>query len=153
MKTRLGFVSNSSSSSFCIYGIQFDSYDEAIQSMKNGKKEFVDSLIKLFNEAYKDDLEQYDVPEVTTLDELITTINDIDLDIWEFFEDILCRDTNISVFTGSEYLDGIVSIGREWKNIGNKETGGEFKKNVRSQLGDYFGKKLNLQTYEESYRC
>lgn len=37
MKTRIGFVSNSSSTSFCIYGVCVD-YKKAIEKLNNGKE-------------------------------------------------------------------------------------------------------------------
>jgi hypothetical protein len=153
MKTRLGFVSNSSSSSFCIYGIQFDSYDEVLRSLQKSDKEFLHGFFVQFNNKYKRELEDNEIAEVTTIDELINAINELGYDMWEFCDDLFKDDKIIRVHTGSEYNAGMVSIGREWRFIGDKETGEEFKESIRKRLEYYFGKKLKLQTIEESFRC
>lgn len=39
MKIRTGFVSNSSTSSFCVFGVAFDSFAEVVKAMKMERRE------------------------------------------------------------------------------------------------------------------
>jgi len=82
MKIRNGFVSNSSSSSFCIYGIKIKGRE------KEGRAE------EIGLEAHY-------------------------------------GDSNL----GDNYL----YIGRSWCNIGDNETGAQFKKDIEKKIKDAFG--------------
>ena len=106
MKIRTGFVSNSSCTSFCIYGVEIEE----------------DEVCKLLKLEDGDDI--YDVVEVRL------------------------KDTKL----GFNLLEGIdcYYIGREWRSIGDDETGRIFKQGVEDELLKVFGKKFECSTIEEA---
>jgi hypothetical protein len=105
MKVRHGFVSNSSTTSFCIYGIYV--YED------------IDILLK-----------KYDVDDIGNLCH------------------ILREKTGLSVY--EMYDDDSIYIGREFCDIGENETGGEFKKNTREKIKEIFGKEVDCELLEET---
>jgi hypothetical protein len=150
MKFRIGFVSNSSSSSFCIYGIQFESHKEALTRLKKGSPEFIKTFIEKFNDDYCNELEH----TVATMDEVFDAIEDLDLYISDFLYEFFTENDDIKVgfYQGSEYNEEMVSFGREWCDIKDKETGEEFKNSTKAYLESYFGKNIKCATHEESFR-
>jgi len=113
MKLRAGFVSNSSSSSFCLFGIRL-STDKAMKLAIG--KENADGKVITEDMAYEDP---------STAMEIL--LHDTDL---EFVDD---------------YEGETIYIGRSFNLIGDKETGGEFKKSVKDGL-----KKLLVSAYNAS---
>ena len=114
MKLRSGFVSNSSSSSFCIYGT-FMELDELIEKVKaNGW---------LTDEELEEMEENED---------------------WYELEEKLNEKTDLEVYASEDQF----WIGKSWSNIGDDETGGEFKESVKTELGKVFGE-VDCQTHEE----
>ena len=119
MKIRTGFVSNSSSSSFCIYGtfVETDEFRKIIKKMKGLDEENED-------EPLIDDYEDGD-----------QIANKFGLEFHSF--------------DGSNGY----YFGRSWSSIGNKETGGEFKKSVAKQVAKLLGRKDQCGTHEEAFYC
>jgi hypothetical protein len=110
MKIRQGFVSNSSTSSFCIYGVSLeykDLFDLAVRLGFDTKKESPkDRSLEYQN------YERYDLMEYINKQETIQ---------------VQC----FSAYSGDYYY-----IGREFKSIGDKETGARFKKSVEDELDE-----------------
>ena len=115
MKVRNGFVSNSSSSSFCIYGTDLDMSD-LIEKVK---------LSNLITEDVMAEMEENE-------------------DYWEVSE-FIEEKTNLEVYMNDDY----VWIGRSWSNIGDDETGRQFKENVKSEIEKILGPDINCSTHAE----
>jgi hypothetical protein len=114
MKIRNGFVSNSSSSSFLIYGVSLDSGSQ--------------------------------------LDELVEKINDEKVfeakETWDVAEAI-GEKLGLSCEVGQN--DEYVYFGRCPKDIGDDETGGQFKQSVRGKLVEYFGEDVKCGWHSEAW--
>lgn len=112
MKIRSGYVSNSSSSSFCIYGATFD-YAELMEKVE-----------KFFTEDELEELE--DDPYL--------------------LEEKLCKKTDLAIFSseGESFW-----IGKSWADIGDDETGGQFKESVKEEIEKLLGPDIDCDTYEE----
>ena len=150
MKIRNGFVSNSSSSSFCIYGTVIErnfpqilatikeNSPEAFQKMRDAVKKWEDS----------GDLLAWIDGEVEDPDEL----EDCEEDIYEAFEQVIedVFDGDIETITASGYDDDHIYTGRSWKSIGGEETGNQFKKDVKDKITKVFGK-VKFDTHEEAW--
>jgi hypothetical protein len=158
MKIRNGFVSNSSASSFCIYGtvlttdiigilveIKKHSPNIFLKIQEELRKTYKDRSIAddqeykdYINNALKwiDDMENNDPP-----DELLCEV-----DVQDIISTAL--GDNFEVIVPPEW-DSIY-VGRSWKDIGDKETGAKFKKNIEEQLTKIFGK-VSFDTHEEAW--
>jgi hypothetical protein len=133
MKIRQGFISNSSTSSFCIYGVSLehkDLFDLAVRlgfeikkkKSKTKEKEHFSKFIRNDNGKLEDleedesfeyeNYERYDLMNYINKQEIIT---------------VKCFDA----YSGDYYY-----IGREFKSIGDKETGARFKKSVEDELDE-----------------
>jgi len=137
MKIRNGFVSNSSSSSFCIYGMSIDDVD---------MKQVMERCAKLFPKAakYKKEMEE-DQAELGEQDT-------VDISKSEFFYSIESELGKMGLEFHS-INDEAFYIGRSWADIGNKQTGEKFKKEVAEQIKKVIGK-ATCCTYEEAwYPC
>ena len=109
MKIRSGFVSNSSSSSFMIYGVYLEDSD----------------IIKLLNLSEDESDDMYETVE--------KALENSDL---EFH---------------SPYGDNGFYIGKSFSDIGDDETGKQFKDKVESKLTEIFGEGLEFDIHEESW--
>ena len=125
MKIRNGFVSNSSSSSFCIYGL----YIEEEQT-------FVDKLIEkgyITKEKFK---ELGNVLEYA----------------WEKDENNFFIKHNLEVESMDE--DSGIYVGKSWSSIKDDETGAEFKKAIENSLIELLGTTYkDYCDKEKEYKC
>ena len=127
MKIRNGFVSNSSASSFLIYGIEIDS-EELFKMMKKTHPQEV-------KELYEDD-----------------DADDIDdgEGAYDLFEKLVPYDYNDKDRLSYDSPDsGTVYLGRSWDQVKDDETGKQFKErtvaDIRKLIGD---KKVKFDTHE-----
>ena len=144
MKIRKGFVSNSSSSSFCIYGVQFEGFNGLMAALKKTGNLTQEQIFERVTKGL-----ELDTP-ITTQDELEELMYDYGCS--EVIDSVFSSDV-LEVHTGSEYNEETISVGRSWCFIGDKETGEEFKQSVKDEVKTLFGSKLKCDTIEESYRC
>lgn len=123
MKIRAGFVSNSSSSSFCIYGLSMDigEIEDFISNTENKTDEENIRLAKL------------------------KLNGDDESDVYEFLEKIE-KKFGFSTWTSE---DGECYIGRDFTSIGDDETGREFKNSTEEKLKSIFGNDVKVSAIEE----
>lgn len=125
MKVRMGFVSNSSSSSFCIYGAFLE--DDKIET-----PEFLEFMVD-----HIDDVESIEKAK-ETLEE------DRDDVLWQ-----------LETPLGLEYycIDGDdgVYLGDSWSHVKDDETGRQFKDRVEAQLKKIWPD-VKCTTLEEAWR-
>jgi hypothetical protein len=126
MKIRSGFVSNSSSSSFCIYGVHF-SENKISSIIKNIPKDVLEKT-----DYWKDFIKSdEDLSQEKTID-----VFSEECDINEFFDEV----KGVSV----EFSPGGYYIGRSYMTLKDTETGADFKKSVEDILRPFgfnkFGK-------------
>jgi len=130
MKVRKGFVSNSSSSSFCVYGVNFTkSYFEK----HSGLYPEYDGDIYQVEDKYKIDPEiSLAIKEMMEQDQ-ITDINEFSpYDVYENIAEIF----NMSVKYDSD--DRRIYIGREYPTLGGNETGNQFRNSVQLSINKIF---------------
>jgi hypothetical protein len=120
MKVRSGFVSNSSSSSFCIYGACFD-LDEMLEKVRSTNFLTEDVLNEIAQ--FEEEGEYYEITEV--LQSKMNLKFNQDEDQEKFW------------------------IGKSWSSIGDDETGKEFKDSVKAELEKVFGPGIDCNTYDE----
>jgi len=142
MKIRNGFVSNSSSSSFCLYGLCID------------ESEIRDALIAK-GEVLTEDEQEY-LGEYFYYPYSYQKRKDNEEELTE--EDKRAEAKFFSPDDGFTYedVDGYQQfIGIEWKDIKDDETGAEFKKRVENKLKELFpDKKIECSTHEHAwYPC
>lgn len=113
MKNRSGFVSNSSTSSFLIYGASIDSSDASnwLREHKNLSDDDIDAM-----------------------------------DSWEIRE-ILEAEAGLNFFGNSDYG---MYVGASWDEVGDDETGKQFKARVEAKIKEVFPD-ASLSTYEEAW--
>jgi len=122
MKIRNGFVSNSSTSSFLIYGIALED-DEIRKSL--GIKEF------------DDEVDLYDIE-----DDLYEMIDEA------FQKEKLKAYQWHHPYDGE---DGWY-IGRSWSSVGDDETGSQFRESIEKDLKTIFGDKVEFGTHKAAWR-
>jgi hypothetical protein len=127
VRKRLGFVSNSSSSSFCIYGFPLEEDTISEEEKKNFMKKYLG----------KDYSEEDDVNE--------------SFELYEYIEEKL-KGTSLSLEGSQECLDGYW-VGRSWSSIDDTETGKQFKDSIKKEAKEIFGKEAKgFGTFEEAWR-
>jgi len=126
MKIRNGFVSNSSTTSFCIYGITVETNkinDIITDLINNGK----------INVKYLTDLKGGWI--CSTLEHIF---KEYDME-------------KLEVHSGP--YEDVIYIGRSWKTVSNTETGQDFKNDTEDKINSIFSK-LNpvYSTHEVAWR-
>ena len=161
MKYRQGFVSNSSSSSFLIYGVCVERdelaarliegpWTEAVLAKANASlawsrqsqaeyaaKAAADPSFKYYSYEVREDyasFAEYFVEEDNKWDAIYSLAGEIDGKSECPFE------------------DGTTYFGISWDKVGDDETGRQFKARVEQILKDMFGEGLECGTFEEAWR-
>ncbi len=140
MKIRNGFVSNSSSSSFCIYGVT-----AAEQEIKDGliaQGATEDDLADGVSEY----LENWGYNSRKRSDSL--TSEDIAGNEKKFFKAEEGFESHNPYY---DYGDDIY-LGVAWSSIGDDETGKQFRDRIDAKLTELFGKETVCGTLEEAWR-
>ena len=151
MKTRIGFVSNSSTTSFSIYGCQIpfeteeDQYKIMSGVVKKHKKTFdkCDGFNETFEEAGKS-LAGEQMPY--TFGEYV---DDLQRDFTETMDE-LSASAGLNFYYGdnSYYL----YCGLPFEEMKNKETKEDFMNRISKKIDVLFGKKMKCGHHSESYR-
>ena len=140
MKIRQGFVSNSSSSSFCIYGITEEEsvIKEALIAKGATEEELSDGLGEYL------DSWSYDYKKR----EGKLTAEDIAAQEGKFFQ----PEENFETFNPYYDYGDEIYIGIQWKRIGDDETGMQFMKKIDAKLTELLGKEVECSTLQEAWR-
>lgn len=139
MKVRQGFVSNSSTTSFCIYGIceSTTKIKEALiekgfateEDLADGVSEYLDDWS--YNKRKRDG-------ELTE--------EDVDKNEGRYFK---AEDGyTLDYIDDDEYS----YLGIPWKNIEEDETGAQFKTRIETKMKTLFGDDIECGTHEEAWR-
>lgn len=128
MKIRMGFVSNSSSSSFAIYGTRVDS-NEVLDMLLKHKK----ITKKQYNKCQEED--NSEVGDIIDWGRCMDNFN------------------NSLVLVGDFECYETLYIGRELASIDDDETGKQFKESTEKELKDLFGKEMDCETVVGETGC
>lgn len=176
MKTRHGLVSNSSSSSFCIYGISVGEFrwepSELFRFIKTFKQEFpekfnehVESSIELWASQKESEIYAY---RVNMYNFFKTDLTD------KGYDDFLSaagstdeEDSNNNREEISEIIDSLLGkialtmytwydareswIGRSFSKIGDSETGLAFKQDIQNKINKLFGPDEKCATHSQAW--
>lgn len=137
MKIRNGFVSNSSSSSFCIYGT-------TLSDIKIDMEDYIKTHFEELLETVKEVeyFQEYPDNMPNTVEKMVEAFEDDPCWFWGLCFDIECFRTDWETY-----------LGRSWKSIGDDETGKEFKNSVETMLSKLAGSPVECETFDETYYC
>jgi len=122
MKFRMGFVSNSSTTSFCIYGVYVDDAEPLMAAFAK--------RVGLTEPMDEDDFYRQDMQRVVEKQGLKLEVPDVHSDPW----------------------DGGHWVGVEWKTVGDNETGADFKARVEAVIkGCFPGVDFEFDTHDEAW--
>ena len=139
MKIRSGFVSNSSSSSFCIYGAMVEPYKLQEALVAKGAKE--DEIEEMGVQGYIDSWNyKYEMKKKGHSEEEAQKLAD--------------ERPSLTQFEMYDPYDGeYLYFGFSWSSIEDDETGAEFKAKIEAQLKEFFGEDVSCGTQSEAYYC
>ena len=124
MKIRSGFVSNSSSSSFCLYGASLS---------KSDLKTFVQTLLDSDIEKFLKEHKYYDMNSFGRPKDSTQSPDDYEDDfdmcaVAEFIDEYYSP--NVSLSNAADYECDTLYLGRDGADIGDDETGRQFRESV-----------------------
>ena len=150
MKIRQGFVSNSSTTSFCIYGTCFESKPLTLKVIKNFKKSNPEEFEKIIKanegKGWCEDAVKL-LKNIDNIDELECELEDD-----EVLEELLYECMPFGLEWHPYYDAGSYYIGRSWSSIGDDVTGKQFKEAIKTSLRQLFGEDIKCSTYAEAWR-
>ena len=150
MKIRNGFVSNSSSSSFMIYGISLERSDFE-KNLESLKKKAIEVLSKIDNSYAVKELEEWnEVPDNPTDEERENVIDQFDGPS-EIMYSLFDRADNDDLEAHSHPHDDTIYIGVCPSRILDEETGREFKDRVERQIKEVFPSADGFGYYDECW--
>ena len=143
MKIRHGFVSNSSTTSFCIYGAGGENLD-----CEDG----IDEIIYVFNKM--DDNKFQEFVEYANKSSLSDELKE-KFAKKNFDEELICYiDSDYGYFFkgchnhGYDYYSG---FGKSWAKIGDDQTGKQFKEEIEDVVKLFLGEDKKCSTIEEAW--
>lgn len=164
MKTRQAFVSNSSTSSFCIYGVALEKPDDAavlynwllkFEEAYSEKFQEIVSDIKKQQSKYRDDVSFFDkLKDIRIIDKqqfLEAFEKEYCGEFYEMYELIrsFINPYDLEMEIPCEYET--IYIGRSWSSVRDNETGAEFKKIIERKINKLFGEH-KCETHTEAWR-
>ena len=156
MKIRQGFVSNSSTSSFCIYGAAIEGDWTTI--LKSLKKNCPEKFEKFKADTILDcNANEPPDGETDEVKEWIENIDEASCDPDGIYEidpalslEKLFKEEGLSVRAPYEWET--IYIGRSWSGVKDDETGAQFKKSIENAVKNAMGNNVTCSTHSASYQ-
>jgi len=150
MKIRQGFVSNSSTTSFCIYGTCFKSKPLTLNVIKTFKKNSPEEFEKIIKANEGKSWCEDAIKLLKNIDNINEFENEDEED--EILEELLYEGMPFGLEWHPYYDADSYYIGRSWSSIGDDETGKQFKESIKMSLRQLFGEDIKCSTYAEAWR-
>jgi len=143
MKKRQGFVSNSSTSSFCIQGAYLGDFLKVLRMIQEHEPAMYEKAVRKNFKPYKDQDPEDRKNQETDLQKYLNIENEeMEDGAWEGYEILQdCDCGELSLSTGEES----VYAGISWENIKDEETAKEFKKRAQDEMDRIFGKGIKTE--------
>lgn len=159
MKTRNGFVSNSSSTSFCIYGAFVGDIGgkvpmgyRILKFLKNHHEEYFNGLFKDDDSeamlALKD-IDKLDLKKPGKFIENLEELDEENGELDDFFADLCFMDFDDKI--GLMYNENYGALGFSYTVVPDEMIMGAWKTMVREAIKEITGKDLKCEHIEEAY--